>query len=100
MGKKTMANALQVLPVEVTMSTEESGEEDNPFNQGEQMAVKVVRPRKWESGRFREYKRACDIAYSMIKKKRKCKLPRKRGSFSKYNRPDLPDEFSWLANSI
>ncbi|MGH0134099.1 UNVERIFIED_CONTAM: hypothetical protein FKN15_042635 [Acipenser sinensis] len=100
MDKKTMANALQVLPVEVTMSTEESGEEDNPFNQGEQMAVKVVRPRKWESGRFREYKRACDIAYSMIKKKRKCKLPRKRGSFSKYNRPDLPDEFSWLANSI
>ncbi|MGH0125846.1 UNVERIFIED_CONTAM: hypothetical protein FKN15_074266 [Acipenser sinensis] len=41
MDKKTMANALQVLPVEVTMSTEESGEEDNPFNQGEQMAVKV-----------------------------------------------------------
>ncbi|MGH0133114.1 UNVERIFIED_CONTAM: hypothetical protein FKN15_037191 [Acipenser sinensis] len=48
--KKTMANALQVLLVEVTMSTEESGEEDNPFNQGEQMAVKVVRPRKWEEG--------------------------------------------------
>ncbi|KAK1145491.1 hypothetical protein AOXY_G36157 [Acipenser oxyrinchus oxyrinchus] len=47
--KKIMANAL---PVEVTMSTEESGEEDNPFNQGEQMAVKVVRPRKWESGKF------------------------------------------------
>ncbi|MGH0172791.1 UNVERIFIED_CONTAM: hypothetical protein FKN15_063860 [Acipenser sinensis] len=43
MDKKTMANALQVLPVEVTMSTEESGEEDNPFNQGEQMAVKVER---------------------------------------------------------
>ncbi|MGH0136129.1 UNVERIFIED_CONTAM: hypothetical protein FKN15_066225 [Acipenser sinensis] len=55
MDKKTMANALQVLPVEVTMSTEESGEEDNPFNQGEQMAVKVSRPEGKQPGNSMRY---------------------------------------------
>ncbi|MGH0154168.1 UNVERIFIED_CONTAM: hypothetical protein FKN15_052342 [Acipenser sinensis] len=59
MDKKTMANALQVLPVEVTMSTEESGEEDNPFNQGEQMAVKVCHL-QIISGRSRGSPNLCD----------------------------------------
>lgn len=72
-----------------------SGEEDDPFGPGEKIPVKVIRPRRWESNAFKEAKKLLDKEYR-TKLKRHKQMPRKIGSYSVTECPELPPEFNWI----